>query len=149
MTMMAGKRGVKYIGRLNGRPMKRNDWMRPDRDSEQSAYDGLVRPGFRDAWALVARQLVEPRSQFADERTWRLYKSGDCPPAWRPARELLLRKLDMIQAAATLEDLAGQGGGLEIVLTDTDGLWSIDIDGRLAISFQWIGGAPSEIRILD
>jgi plasmid maintenance system killer protein len=129
--------------------MKRNDWMRSADRGPPPTYAPPWEPGARDSWGRVKRQLLDVRDQFDSDELWRLYQHGDCPQQWLEVYDVLVRKLDMIQAATSVEDLAGRGRGLEILLTEAGGRWSIDIDHRRRIIFLWTGGGPSEIGILD
>lgn len=129
--------------------MKRNDWMRPGQSMPFSTYVPLHQAVGLGRWRSVKGQLLGPRTQFADAKTWRLFHDGTCPSRWRDIAATLIRKLDLIQAATSVEDLAMRGGGLEIILSEAGGRWSLDVGGRCEIAFRWIGGAPSNIQILE
>jgi proteic killer suppression protein len=60
------------------------------------------------------------------------------------------KKLAIIRAATTLEDLATPpGNGLEALLGDRKGQHSIRINGQYRICFNWKDGAAHEVEITD
>lgn len=66
----------------------------------------------------------------------------------RPAR----LKLDRLEAAATVRDLAAlPGNRFEALAGDRKGQYSIRINDRWRICFEWPGGAPgpSNVEIVD
>ena len=66
----------------------------------------------------------------------------------RPAR----MKLDRLEAAATLKDLAIlPGNRLEALAGDRKGQYSIRINDQWTICFRWLHGAhgPSDVEIVD
>lgn len=61
-------------------------------------------------------------------------------------------KLDRLEAAATLRDLAAlPGNRLEALKGDRKGQYSIRINDQWRICFEWIDGAqgPSNVEIID
>lgn len=61
-------------------------------------------------------------------------------------------KLDRLEAAATLRDLAAlPGNRLEALKGDRKGQYSIRINDQWRICFEWIDGAqgPSNVEITD
>ena len=63
---------------------------------------------------------------FADRRTERLFRDGECPAGWRPFETVAMRKLDLLDYAHCLADLKSQPGNrLEALKIDRKGLWSI------------------------
>lgn len=65
-------------------------------------------------------------------------------------RRSALRKLDMVAAAARLEDLrAPPGNRLEALRGDLVGLHSIRINDQWRITFRWTDQGPAEVAIVD
>ena len=88
---------------------------------------------------------------FRDKRT-RDFASGKRVKAFfgieRPAR----LKLDRLEAAATLKDLAVlPGNRFEALAGDRSGQYSIRINDQWRICFEWIDRAlgPSNVEIVD
>ncbi|KAI93958.1 excinuclease ABC subunit A [Rhodomicrobium udaipurense JA643] len=87
---------------------------------------------------------------FADADTERLYRKDECPPRWRAIRAVMLRKLDMIDAAVRVEDLrAPLGNRLEKLKGDRKGRWSIRINDQWRVVFLWDDDAPEDVEIVD
>ena len=60
------------------------------------------------------------------------------------------RKLDMLNAAATLDDLrAPPGNRLEALKGDLAGFHSIRINGQWRIVFRWTNVGPVDVQIID
>jgi proteic killer suppression protein len=60
------------------------------------------------------------------------------------------RKLDMLNAAHQLRDLRSPPGNrLEALSGDLEGFFSVRINQRWRIVFQWDGGDASRVRIVD
>jgi proteic killer suppression protein len=47
---------------------------------------------------------------FAERKTERLFRDGDCPAAWRAFEKVAKRKLDMLDAAQKRSDLRSPPG---------------------------------------
>lgn len=63
---------------------------------------------------------------------------------------IILRKLDMINAARELVDLRmPPGNRLEALKGDMQGFYSIRINDQWRIIFRWEGGGASEVSIVD
>ena len=61
-----------------------------------------------------------------------------------------LRKLDMLNAAETLDDLrVPPGNRLEALKGDLRGLCSIRINDQWRLLFRWTAAGPSEVRMVD
>lgn len=61
-----------------------------------------------------------------------------------------LRKLDMLNAAETLDDLrVPPGNRLEALKGDLRGFCSIRINDQWRLVFRWTGAGPSEVRMVD
>lgn len=88
---------------------------------------------------------------FRDKRT-REFAMGERVKAFfeieRPAR----LKLDRLEAAASVNDMAVlPGNRFEVLAGDREGQYSIRINGRWRICFDWRDGAlgPSNVEIVD
>ena len=61
-----------------------------------------------------------------------------------------LRKLDMLNAAAELRDLASPPGNrLEALRGDHAGMHSIRVNDQWRIVFRWTAQGPAEVRLQD
>lgn len=87
---------------------------------------------------------------FRDRDTARL---SDRQPVRRWAPELqrvALRKLRMLDAAATLDDLrVPPGNRLERLRGDREGQFSIRINDQWRICFKWTGSKAKDVEIVD
>ena len=87
---------------------------------------------------------------FADKETEQLFRDGECPARWSSFRSVVLRKLDMIEAATCVEDLrVPPGNRLERLKGDRKSFWSVRINGQWRIVFRWDGDAPEDVAIVD
>ena len=86
---------------------------------------------------------------FADKRTERLFRLErvrEFQAFERPA----LRKLAMLDAAVTVEDLlVPPGNRLERLVGDRAGQWSIRINDQWRVCFRWHGGDAHDVEICD
>ena len=89
-------------------------------------------------------------ASFRDPRTAAVF-DGEPVPMWHP--DLLrraVRKLHSIDAAASLGDLrAMPGNRLEKLRGDRDGQWSIRVNDRWRICFEWIDGHAEQVELVD
>ena len=87
---------------------------------------------------------------FADKRTERFH-AGNSVKAFsgfeRPAR----RKLNELDAAMAIRDLDRPGSRLEALGGNRKGQWSIRINKRWRICFEWPRGSngPTNVEIVD
>jgi toxin HigB-1 len=66
---------------------------------------------------------------FADSETKLFFEVGKVPAKWRSLGKVALRKLDMVDAAAKLEDLRSPPGNrLELLKGDRAGRYSIRVN---------------------
>lgn len=87
---------------------------------------------------------------FADRTTQRFFNNGVCPAAWRPFAAVAARKLDMLSAAAGLDDLRSPPGNrLERLKGDRAGQWSIRINAQWRVCFTWTENGPDNVAIVD
>jgi proteic killer suppression protein len=76
---------------------------------------------------------------------------GGCwPRRWVAIRGVAERKLALLNAAATLDFLRSPPGNrLELLKGDRAGQWSIRINDRWRICFEWSGGDALNVEIVD
>jgi toxin HigB-1 len=90
---------------------------------------------------------------FADKATRDIYDGANTRDArgipqqlWPSAR----RKLDMLNAAYELRDLASPPGNrLEALRGDLSGYHSIRINDQFRVVFRFVGGKAEEVKITD
>ena len=87
---------------------------------------------------------------FGDKETEKIWKgqySKKFPPNIQPKAR---RKLRMIHNAQDINDLrVPPGNRLEKLSGDLEGYWSIRINKRWRIIFQWINDDAYEVEIID
>ncbi len=92
-------------------------------------------------------------ASFGDRATEDLYHGRRSRHARRfPAdlRAVIVRKLDMIQAASVLEDLrVPPGNRLEVLEGDLGGHHSMRVNDQWRVVFPWASGEAHEVRALD
>jgi len=90
---------------------------------------------------------------FGDKATEALYHGRSTKDTRRlPAdvRRVAIRKLDMINAAAAVQDLkAPPGNRLEALRGDLRGFFSIRINDQWRIVFRWDQSDARDVRIID
>ena len=85
---------------------------------------------------------------FADRETEALFRHGQSR-RWKAIAGVALRKLDMLDAALSLEDLRSPPGNrLKALAGDRKGRWSIRINDQWRICFRWQEGAL-DVEIVD
>lgn len=61
-----------------------------------------------------------------------------------------LRKLRMLNAAMTLDDLRSlPGNRLEKLVGDREGQWSIRVSGQWRLCFRWEEGGAHDVELVD
>jgi proteic killer suppression protein len=89
---------------------------------------------------------------FAEPAVRRFFETGR-PPAkagWAGIARIASRKLDMLDYAADLTDLASPPGNrLEALKGSLSGFHSIRINERWRIVFRWTPQGPSRVDIVD
>ena len=86
---------------------------------------------------------------FRNRETQRLFETGRSRRFQAIAR-VALRKLDMLNAAAELADLAAvPGNRLEALRGDRRGQHSVRINDQWRICFIWVGDGPDDVEIVD
>jgi proteic killer suppression protein len=87
---------------------------------------------------------------FADAATARFYRDGVAPPRWREVERIVARKLDMLDAAISLKDLRSPPGNrLEALKGDRRGQYSIRVNDRWRVCFEWTEAGPSAVEVVD
>jgi proteic killer suppression protein len=87
---------------------------------------------------------------FADRDTERFFRDGVCPPKWRTFAAVTRRKLDVVDYATRLLDLASAPGNrLEALKGDRKGQHSIRINDQWRVCFRWTTDGPEAVEIMD
>lgn len=87
---------------------------------------------------------------FATRETELFFRDGVCPAKWRAVSGVATRKLDMVDAAITLDDLRSPPGNrLEALKGDRAGRYSIRINDRWRVCFVWTARGPDQVEIVD
>ena len=87
---------------------------------------------------------------FADKETQRLFRREPVKGFPRPVRRPGLRKLLLLDAAESLDDLrVPPGNRLEKLHGDREGQYSVRINERWRVCFRWGGGDAHEVEIVD
>ncbi len=87
---------------------------------------------------------------FANAETERFFRDDICPAKWRAVTRVALRKLDMLDAAPSLDALRSPPGNrLEALKGDRAGQFSIRINDRWRVCFLWTEGGPADVEIVD
>jgi proteic killer suppression protein len=89
---------------------------------------------------------------FAFPALERFFLVGRVPKGagWAGVARIVTRKLDLLDYAAVLGDLASPPGNrLEALAGDLKGLHSIRVNDRWRIVFRWTDAGPTEVDIVD
>ncbi len=87
---------------------------------------------------------------FATRETELFFRDGVCPAQWRPVSSVAARKLDMVDAAITLDDLRSPPGNrLEALKGDRAGQYSIRVNDLLSKSIRLTERWPDRFEIDD
>ena len=87
---------------------------------------------------------------FAEAETERFFRDGVCPAQWRAIAKVIARKLDMLDAAPTLEALRSPPGNrLEGLKADRAGQHSIRVNDRWRVCFVWTERGPDRVEAVD
>jgi proteic killer suppression protein len=87
---------------------------------------------------------------FADSETERFFRDGDCLAQWRAIAKIVARKLDMLDAAPTLDTLRSPPGNrLEALKGDRAGQFSIRANDRWRLCFVWTEAGPDRVELVD
>ena len=86
---------------------------------------------------------------FKDRRTAALFR-GETVAAFRAVEKVAHRKLDMLDGATRLSDLAAPPGNrLEALRSDREGQHSIRINDQWRLCFVWRDGGAELVEIVD
>jgi proteic killer suppression protein len=86
---------------------------------------------------------------FRDADTEALYRTGR-NKRWTNITKVALRKLDMLDAAAVLNDLRiPPANRLEPLLGNRAGQHSIRINDQWRVCFRWTEAGPADVEITD
>jgi proteic killer suppression protein len=101
---------------------------------------------------LVTHRVTIPAviRSFRDKDTARLFRREPVKK-WGPdVQRAGLRKLRMLDAATSLEDLKSlPGNRLEKLAGARFGQWSIRVNDQWRVCFEWEGGDALEVEIVD
>jgi proteic killer suppression protein len=89
---------------------------------------------------------------FASHALERFFLEGRLPKGvgWSAVAKVATRKLDMLDYAAALRDLASPPGNrLEALRGKLDGFHSIRINDQWRVVFRWTASGPAEVDIRD
>jgi proteic killer suppression protein len=87
---------------------------------------------------------------FADSETERLWKTGTSKRIPANIRQRALRKLQILDSATQLSDLASPPGNrLEELKGDRKGQHSIRINDQFRLCFRWVSGEEHEVEVTD
>ena len=86
---------------------------------------------------------------FKDSDTEALF-NGVVAPRFTSFANVGKRKLRMVDAAARIEDLrVPPGNRLEALSGDRAGQWSIRVNDRFRVCFEWANSAAYNVEIVD
>lgn len=91
--------------------------------------------------------MLQPFSDKDAERIWRRERSRKLD---QPTQRAALRKLLIMDAADTVEDLRiPPGNRLEKLRGDRKGQYSVRLNQQWRICFRWTAAGPEDIEIVD
>lgn len=87
---------------------------------------------------------------FADDETEKLHRGFASRRLPQNLQNIMHRKLVMLNAAATLEDLrVPPGNRLEPLKGNRNGQHSIRVNQRWRVCFRWTQSGPADVQIVD
>jgi toxin HigB-1 len=87
---------------------------------------------------------------FASAETEAFFREGVRPAKWRAISKIVARKLDMLDAAPTLDPLRSPPGNrLEALKGDWAGQFSIRVNDRWRVCFVWTEAGPDRVEVVD
>ncbi|MHC2002679.1 type II toxin-antitoxin system RelE/ParE family toxin [Methylobacterium sp. CM6241] len=87
---------------------------------------------------------------FADKRVEAFFEDGASYRPWRAFEAAAKRKLDILDAATTLDDLRSPPGNrLELLKGNRAGQYSIRINDQWRLCFRWTVQGPEQVEIVD
>lgn len=93
-----------------------------------------------------------PIQTFAKPELREFFETGKAPKKapWQGVKQIVLRKLDMLDYAHVLADLKSPPGNhLEALSKDLQGLFSIRVNDQWRIIFEWTDQGPAQVRVVD
>lgn len=93
-----------------------------------------------------------PIQSFSDNATEEFFITGQARKGvgWKQLSKVVKRKLDMVDYAQELRDLASPPGNrLEALKGRLKGFHSIRVSERWRIVFRWTNAGPAEVRVED
>jgi proteic killer suppression protein len=89
-------------------------------------------------------------ASFGSRACETFFDEGKCPPRWKAFEAVARRKLDMLAAAVTLNDLRSPPGNrLEALRGDRKGQHSIRINDQYRVCFRWTDAGAADVEIVD
>lgn len=90
-----------------------------------------------------------PIVSFKDRDAEELFRTGQSR-RWQTIARVATRKLDMLDAAATLDDLRSPPGNrLEVLRGNRAGQHSVRVNDQWRICFVWTPIGPESVEIVD
>jgi proteic killer suppression protein len=87
---------------------------------------------------------------FRDSETERLFRRERASKLARPLRRAALRKLLLLDAAESLDDLrVPPGNRLEKLAGDRQGQYSIRVNDQYRVCFRWESGDAHDVEVVD
>ncbi len=87
---------------------------------------------------------------FKNKATAAFYATGRTKVGWQATSAVASRKLDMLDAAVSLDDLRQPPSNyLEALSGDRKGQHSIRINRQWRICFVWTDAGPADVEIVD
>jgi proteic killer suppression protein len=87
---------------------------------------------------------------FRDTETERLFRRERGSKLARPLQRAALRKLLLLDAAESLDDLrVPPGNRLEKLAGDRQGQYSIRVNDQYRVCFRWAGGDAHDVEVVD
>ncbi len=89
---------------------------------------------------------------FADPAVERFFREGRLGPRtpWEQVSKVVARKLDMLDYASLMSDLASPPGNrLEALKGDLAGWHSVRVNERWRVVFRWTPAGPAEVDVRD
>ena len=87
---------------------------------------------------------------FADKATQRVWREEYVRALDRSLQRVVLRKLELLHAAADVEDLRiPPGNRLERLTGDRRGQYSIRVNAQWRLCFTWHEGGADDVELVD
>ena len=79
-----------------------------------------------------------------------VFRDDRCPAKWRAIAKVLARKLDMLDAAPTLDTLRSPPGNrLEALKGNRARQFSIRVNEQWRVCFVWTDRGPDRVEVVD